>query len=195
MRSTQSYQRGKLPAALLAAARQIMDESGLESVGLREASRRVGVSATAAYRHFASKEDLLASLAAEGFRELAAAMESATGAANFLTRVGVAYIEFAHQNPGLFRLMFGPLLVNRAKYPPLLAATLHVEALLLRGVASADQQPLDDNLAAMAAWGLAHGISHLIVDGFFSPARATDQAEEILAKIRLPRRPISESVQ
>jgi AcrR family transcriptional regulator len=193
MNSTRPYRHGNLPAALLAAARQILDENGLQAVGLRETARRVGVSATAAYRHFTSKEDLLASLAAEGFRDLAAAMQSATRGANPLTRAGLAYIEFAHQNRGLFRLMFGPVLAERAKYPTLQAATAGVEALLLRGVADIDQRPLDDNHAAMAAWGLVHGLAHLIVDGFFPAARATLQAEEILAKIKLPRPPATEA--
>jgi AcrR family transcriptional regulator len=187
MHSTRPYRHGNLPAALLGAARQILDENGLQAVGLRETARRVGVSATAAYRHFTSKEDLLASLAAEGFHELAAAMQSATRGANPLTRAGLAYIEFAHQNRGLFRLMFGPVLAERAKYPTLQAATTGVEALLLRGVADVDQRSLEDNHAAMAAWGLVHGLAHLIVDGFFPAARATAQAEEILGKIKLPR--------
>ena len=192
MNSRRSYRHGNLPAALLAAARQILDENGLQAVGLRETARRVGVSATAAYRHFTSKEDLLASVAAEGFHELAAAMQSASRGANPLSRAGLAYIEFADQNRGLFRLMFGPVLAERTKYPALQAATAGVEALLLRGVADLDQRPLNDNLAAMAAWGLVHGLSHLIVDGFFPAARAAVQAEEILAKIRLPRPPASE---
>ncbi len=193
MNSRRSYRHGNLPAALLAAARQILDENGLQAVGLRETARRVGVSATAAYRHFTSKEDLLASVAAEGFHELAAAMQSASRGANPLSRAGLAYIEFADQNRGLFRLMFGPVLAERTKYPTLQAATAGVEALLLRGVADLDQRPLNDNLAAMAAWGLVHGLSHLIVDGFFPAARASVQAEEILAKIRLPRPPTSEA--
>jgi AcrR family transcriptional regulator len=192
MNSRRSYRHGNLPAALLAAAREILDENGLQAVGLRETARRVGVSATAAYRHFTSKEDLLASVAAEGFHELAAAMQSASRGANPLSRAGLAYIEFADQNRGLFRLMFGPVLAERTKYPTLQAATAGVEVLLLRGVTDLDQRPLNDNLAAMAAWGLVHGLSHLIVDGFFPAARAAVQAEEILAKIRLPRPPASE---
>jgi AcrR family transcriptional regulator len=192
MDSTRPYRHGNLPAALLSAAREILDEDGLRAVGLRETSRRVGVSATAAYRHFTSKEDLLASVAAEGFRELAAAMQSATRGATPLTRAGLAYIEFADQNRGLFRLMFGPVLAERAKYPSLQAASADVEAMLVSGVADLDQRPLHDNLAAMAAWGLVHGLAHLIVDGFFPAARATLQAEEILAKIRLPKPPASE---
>jgi AcrR family transcriptional regulator len=191
MQATRPYRHGNLPAALLAAAREILDENGLHSVGLRETARRVGVSATAAYRHFASKDDLLASVAAEGFRELAAAMEGTTRGPSPLTRAGLAYIEFAHQNPGLFRLMFGPLLAERAKYPSLQAASTGVETLLMRGVADVDQRKFDDNLAAMAAWGLVHGLSQLIVDGYFPAAQTVGQAEEILVKIRLPRPPAS----
>ena len=192
MDSMRSYRHGNLPVALLAAAREILDENGMHAVGLRETARRVGVSATAAYRHFTNKEDLLASVAAQGFHELAEAMQGATRGADPLTRGGLTYIEFANQNRGLFRLMFGPVLAERTKYPTLQAATAGVEALLLRGVADLDQRPLNDNLAAMAAWGLVHGLSHLIVDGFFPAARAAVQAEEILAKIRLPRPPASE---
>jgi AcrR family transcriptional regulator len=192
MRSSRPYRHGNLPAALVAAARQILDESGMQAVGLRETARRVGVSATAAYRHFASKEDLLASVAAEGFRELGEAMKSATRGPSLLSRAGLAYIEFAQHNRGLFRLMFGPVLAERAKYPALKAATDAVGDLLLRNVADVDQRPLDENAAAMAAWGLVHGLSYLFVDGFTSAAQAMGLAEEILAKTRLPRPPPSD---
>jgi AcrR family transcriptional regulator len=192
MDSPRPYRHGNLPTALLTAAREILDENGLQAVGLRETARRVGVSATAAYRHFTNKEDLLASVAAEGFRELAAAMQGATRGATPLTRAGLAYIEFANQNRGLFRLMFGPVLAERTKYPGLHAASAGVEALLLRGVVDVDPRSLNDNPAAMAAWGVVHGLAHLIVDGFFPAARATTQAEEILTKIRLPKPPGSE---
>jgi AcrR family transcriptional regulator len=193
MRSMRPYRHGNLPAALVAAARQILDESGMQAVGLRETARRVGVSATAAYRHFSSKEELLASVSAEGFRELGAAMEGATQGPSPLSRAGLAYVEFAQQNRGLFRLMFGPVLAERAKYPALQSATDGVEALLLRGVADLDQRPLHHNLAAMGAWGLVHGLSHLVVDGFIPAARASGLAEEILAGTRLPKPPFPES--
>ena len=48
-----------LPNALRAAARAILEEAGPDAVGLRETARRVGVSTTAAYRHFANKEIFL----------------------------------------------------------------------------------------------------------------------------------------
>src|SRR6202789_3221718 len=145
-----SYRHGTLPVALLAAVREIRDENVLQAVGLRETARRVGVSATAAYRHFTNKEDLLASVAAQGFHELAEAMQGATRGANPLIRGGLAYIEFANQNRGLFRLMFGPVLAERSKYPALQAASAGVEAMLVRGVTDLDSRSLNDNLAAMA---------------------------------------------
>jgi AcrR family transcriptional regulator len=144
--------RGNLPNALRAAARQILDEAGSDAVGLREASRRVGVSATAAYRHFTGKEDLLASVAAEGFRELAAAIETGTTGSYPLGGVGLAYFNFALRKPGLFRLMFGPILVERAKYPKLNEAASAVFGLLQRITVSADEWPHEGS--GMAAWGL-----------------------------------------
>ena len=75
--------------------------------------------ATAAYRHFANKEHLLASVAAEGLRELAAAMVRGATGSDPLGGVGLAYFDFALQKRGLFRLMFGPILLERAKYPEL----------------------------------------------------------------------------
>jgi hypothetical protein len=106
--SQRSYHRGNLPTALRAAARAILDEAGPDDIGLREVARRVGLSATAVHRHFTSKEDLLASVAADGFRELAAAIETGTTGSYPLGGVGLAYFNFALRKPGLFRLMFGP---------------------------------------------------------------------------------------
>ena len=171
------YRHGNLPNALRAAARAILDEAGPEIVGLRETARRVGVSATAAYRHFASKEDLLASVAAEGFRELTAAMEAAATGPDPLIGVGLAYVEFALQKKGLFRLMFGPILVERSKYPALNdAATAAFDC--VQRVAGGSGR--DEAAASMAAWGLVHGLSALFIDDLVPRDRARVLAEEIL---------------
>ena len=173
------YRHGNLPNALRAAARAILDESGPEIVGLRETARRVGVSATAAYRHFSSKEDLLASVAAEGFRELTAAMEAAAEGPDPLIGLGLAYVEFALQKRGLFRLMFGPILVERAKYPALNEAANAAFDCVQR-VASGVDNGREDAAASMAAWGLVHGLSALFIDDLVPEGRARILAEEIL---------------
>jgi AcrR family transcriptional regulator len=174
------YRHGNLPNALRAAARAILDEAGPEAVGLRETARRVGVSATAAYRHFSSKEDLLASVAAEGFRELTAAMEAAANGPDPLIGLGLAYVEFALQKRGLFRLMFGPVLVERAKYPSLNEAANAAFDCVQRIASGAAGGRQEDNASSMAAWGLVHGLSALFIDDLVPASRARDLAEEIL---------------
>jgi AcrR family transcriptional regulator len=135
---------------LRAAARAILDEAGPHIVGLRETARRVGVPATAAHRHLTKKEALLASVAAEGFRELAAAMETgATWSSDPLGRVGLAYFDFALQKRDLFRLMFGSILVERAKYPELNEAASAVFGLLQRIAFSDDEGPREGDATGM----------------------------------------------
>jgi AcrR family transcriptional regulator len=172
-----------------AAARSILDEAGPDAVGLRETARRVGVSATAAYRHFESKEDLLASVAAEGFRELAAAMRTAADSDDPLRGVGPAYVDFALQKRGLFRLMFGPILVEREKYPSLNEAVNDALGVFQRAVSGAEGKPSDESPATLAAWGLAHGLSALFIDGLVPESKARDMAEQILVRGATSERP------
>jgi AcrR family transcriptional regulator len=147
-----------LPNALRAAARNILDEAGPDFVGLQETARRVGVSVTVAYRHFASKEDLLASVASEGFRELAAAIERVATESDPLSRVGLAYFNFALRKRGLFGLMFGPILVERTKYPELNGAASAVFGLLKRVAVSADR----------GGNGPGCGLRSMIIDGLLA---------------------------
>jgi len=176
------YRHGNLPNAMRAAARAILDEAGPDGVGLRETARRVGVSATAAYRHFENKDDLLASVAAEGFRELAAAMRAAADSSDPLSGVGPAYVDFALQKRGLFRLMFGPILVERQKYPALNEAVNEALGVFQRAVSGAEDKPHDESPATLAAWGLAHGLSALFIDGLVPESKARDMAEQILVR-------------
>jgi AcrR family transcriptional regulator len=176
------YRHGDLPNAMRAAARAILDEAGPEAVGLRETARRVGVSATAAYRHFASKEDLLASVAAEGFQELTTDMKAAMEGPDPAVAMGLAYVEFALKKRGLFRLMFGPILVERKKYPKLDQAAAIAFDLLLSAVGGGDEKPREDSAEAIAAWGLAHGLSSLFIDGLVPEGRARMLAEQIFVQ-------------
>jgi AcrR family transcriptional regulator len=81
----------EITVAIRAAARALLDEAGLDAVGLRLIARRIGVSEAAPYRHFSTKEDLLASVAAEGFRELTAALDAVAKGPDPRTQLGLAY--------------------------------------------------------------------------------------------------------
>ena len=178
-----SIRHGDLPNAILAAACAILDEeAGPHEVGLRETARRVGVSATAAYRYFPSREDLLASVAAEGFRELAAAIDSARKGPDSLIGPSLAYVEFALRRRGLFRLMFGPILVERTKYPQLEEAAAVALDALRRSIAVGNESLYEQDTTAMAGWGLIHGLSSLLIDGLVPEASARGLAERILGR-------------
>ena len=120
-----------------------------------------------------AKKILFAFVAAQGFRELRAAMKDAAakgaGGPGALSRRGVAYIQFAAQNCGLFRVMFGEILVEREKYPVLDAAVSAVVS---------DFLVRDKHSAAVTAWGLIHGLAHLVIDGFIPASQARTMAEK-----------------
>ena len=106
--SSGPYHHGNLRNALLAAARDLLEERGPSSLGLREIARRVGVSAPSAYHHFPSLDAIAVGLAEQGAAEMAQCLKvPASGDKSRLLRIGEAYVGFARANPALYRLMFG----------------------------------------------------------------------------------------
>jgi AcrR family transcriptional regulator len=69
-RQRKTYHHGILPAALVAAAKALIIERGLDGFTLREAARRVGVTHVAAYRHYSDRRALLAAVSESGFHKL-----------------------------------------------------------------------------------------------------------------------------
>src|SRR6185312_8546459 len=96
---------------LLKTAGRMLEDQGPDALSLRDVARKLGVSHNAPYRHFATRDDLLAALATEGFRALGEATLKARSAAgpddNAVNWMGLAYIDFALKNPARYRLMFG----------------------------------------------------------------------------------------
>lgn len=166
--SEKPYHHGDLRAALLDAADALLDQGGDGAVSLREAARMAGVSATAAYRHFADKEALLAALALRGFEAFGAAMQAAVAAGDVPPHVarGRAYLRFALARPGRFRLMFGPLLARAGEHPALLAAS--------QAAFGALQANAGDRDAAIRSWGMVHGLAHLMLDRAIPGAEAPE---------------------
>ncbi|MEE1942131.1 TetR/AcrR family transcriptional regulator [Streptomyces sp. TRM 70361] len=112
------YHHGDLRNALIEAATELARAGGPEAVVLRAAARRVGVSPTAAYRHFTGQGDLLRAVKARGQRWLADTMEEVAGelardaggagaaAEERIRAMGLGYLRFALAEPGLFRAAF-----------------------------------------------------------------------------------------
>jgi AcrR family transcriptional regulator len=77
MKRPDGYHHGNLRQALLDAARDLVHESGVESLTLRKVARRAGVSTGAPYHHFADKADLVYALARQSLEQLDQASEAA----------------------------------------------------------------------------------------------------------------------
>ena len=150
---------------MLAAGLSLLEQRGPAQVSLREAARVAGVSHNAPYRHFDSREALLAALATDGFEALGTAMERAGEGKEGLERLralGIAYIAFARERPAVYLLMFGPEL-EKDGFPALkTVAERSFES--LRQAINAVAPEAARRAGAIGAWALVHGLSHLIAD-------------------------------
>lgn len=165
------YHHGNLRTALIESGLAALEQNGSGEISLRAIAREVGVSANAAYRHFANKDALLGALAAEGFRRFAArqaeAAQACAGTREMRAATGKAYVAFAQAHPALFRLMFSRLLYLSESEDLKQAASAAFQA-LLQSSAQQAQAPVGSERALMMAlsnWSMVHGLSHLLLDG------------------------------
>lgn len=171
------FHHGDLPGALVATATSLISERRGPNFSLREVAECVGVSHTAAYRHFAAKADLLAEVATRGFDRLDRAMAkqriSRDGRLDVpatLRAMGFAYIEFAERHVGAYRVMFLPELCDTTRHPALTKAASAALARLADVVRlGCTDGSLRDDLPppelAAAIWAAQHGHAVLLLDG------------------------------
>ncbi|MBL8949172.1 MAG: TetR/AcrR family transcriptional regulator [Myxococcaceae bacterium] len=182
------YHHGNLRDALVRAAEQQIARSGDIALPLRDVARLVGVSHAAAYRHFDSKQALLAEVAARGFEALTVALTAGAargrGPAERLVEAAVGYVSFALEQPGAYRVMFHATLKPFTRFPRLAEASLAalevLRALVREGLATKAFSGEAD-AAVMATWALVHGQALLVLDGQLSGPFGIDAAQGALA--------------
>ncbi|SDT09395.1 transcriptional regulator, TetR family [Halopseudomonas xinjiangensis] len=180
------YHHGQLRGTLLKAARETLEQNGASALSLRDLARRIGVSHAAPYRHFASRDDLLAALAEKGFHELAERLRADAGKGGTLKGMGLAYVEFATGNPSLYKLMFSPGL-DRTKPESLAEAARSAFELLQTQSGSSER----DQSGTLAAWSLVHGLSQLLIDRLVSDELLQSEplsrlVESVLGHLQVP---------
>ncbi|MBW4720384.1 TetR/AcrR family transcriptional regulator [Saccharothrix obliqua] len=181
-----TYHHGDLRGALLDAAESLVRERGVDGWSLREASARVGVSPSAAYHHFASRDVLVRTLADRVLAGLGRRMANAAARADPAQRVvaaGRAYVRWAVEDPSVARLVF-----RGGSAEPAAAVTPHphdvlsaeLDRLAEAGVLSASARAG----AEYVVWAALHGLATLLVDGLVhvDGPRALDREAERLVR-------------
>ncbi len=165
-----AYHHGNLRQALIESGLRLIQEKGIRALTLREIGSRLGVSRSAAYRHFADKAELLSAICEAGFIAFGDALEQAKcrAAPDFTSRMqamGVAYVKFANDHRAHFEVMFSDSPdSDRAPSPAGDRAFRILQQTIEEGQQSGDVRPGDSKLIARAVWAQIHGISVLQLD-------------------------------
>jgi AcrR family transcriptional regulator len=187
------YHHGDLRPALVDAAIDVIAERGVRGFSLAEASRRLGVTTAAPYRHFADRDELLATVAVRALGVFAAMLADAADAAGApaqrLAAMAGAYVRFAAQQRPLFDTIFNSGL-DKSRYPELQRAWEPVDALLAVVREVCDGDAAEAEALADAVEASAHGYATLLIDGEYgegpdavnaAAAKATASARALIA--------------
>jgi AcrR family transcriptional regulator len=160
-----------LREACLAKAFAIINTSGVEKLSVREVARRLGVSHQAPYRHFASRDHLLAEIVRRAFADFAAALRAVRctedPAADALA-MGFAYVRFGMTEPLKYRLMFGGSLPDPHAHPEMMQGSRDAFEVLRTTLARMSEvrgqtphrEAIDSE--ALFAWSSLHGVVSLL---------------------------------
>ncbi|EGD54015.1 TetR/AcrR family transcriptional regulator [Gordonia neofelifaecis] len=172
-----AYHHGDLARALIEAGLEATRTGGPDALTIRSATRMVGVSPNAAYRHFPARSALLDAVSDAVQQRMADAMAAADpglGPRERLRGVGLGYIAFALTEPGWFSVSFFgdgvPGGQKLAATPPFRALTSSLDLLVHTGELPADRR----RSAGWACWSAVHGFAELALRG---PLQTTDRDE------------------
>jgi AcrR family transcriptional regulator len=178
------YHHGELRGALLDGAEALVRERGVDGWSLREASVRIGVSPSASYHHFDSREALVNALSERVIARLGERLSQAAGRARGgqqqrLIAYGRSYVRWTLEDPAVARLVFSANHTVRATpispHPhDVLAAEL--DQLVDAGGLTASARPG----AEFVVWAAVHGLATRLIDGLISldSQRAVDREAE-----------------
>ena len=157
---------GALREVCIVAAQQVIAERGLENLSMREVARKLGVSHQAPYKHYASRDHLLAEVMRRCFQRFANhldAREHCDAPEEDLAALGRQYLSYAQENPLEYRLMFSTPWPEPAEHPDLVRDAIHTFDILrqvlgrLYGTSPVKRDQLD--LDALFVWSSMHGLA------------------------------------
>ncbi|WP_448549136.1 TetR/AcrR family transcriptional regulator [Thalassotalea fusca] len=191
-----SYHHGDLKQTLLDAATEMINIHGIEQLSLRKLAESVGVSRTAAYHHFADKNDLLCAIASQGFckwrEQTDQLVHDTTLSTEDKYRAFVhQYLKFATENANTYDLMFGRAIwkdnnsteeLRSVAYPCFDYQVTMAKQWQAQGLLPNNEQSLR---LAQVIWGTLHGIARLIIDGIYTDASNITEMGECAVRLLL----------
>ncbi|MCI4663719.1 MAG: TetR/AcrR family transcriptional regulator [Neomegalonema sp.] len=165
----EKHHHGSLREALIRETRRLVSLHGVEGFTIADACRAAGVSTAAPYKHFGSREELIAEVSALGFEELTERMNAAcaqhpANSIEALIAMGQAYLGFVSADPEMFHLMWGATRqkfkndtveeTGRACFQRLVDAIEPVRTAL-------NLETVDTLEIALALWSGIHGLAGL----------------------------------
>lgn len=160
-------------------ARDLYLTEGLAGLSMRRIAERVGVSATALYRHFEDKEALLMAVVQAGFERFTSyLMRGLAGKSpgERLALTGQGYLRFALENPSYYRIMFmsSRETIGYDRFPARSKEKLSTSFQLLVDRTRECQdagliRPGDPHEVAVVIWAFVHGLVSLYLTGHMGP--------------------------
>lgn len=185
-----------LKDALVDEAFSIIEEKGVEHLSLREVARRLGVSHQAPYKHFPSRDHILAAVVARCYSEFADHLQARPVSAEpfeDLGQMGLAYLEYARSNPLQYRLMFNTALPDGAEHTNMLDQAQFAFSILKDRLGTMQlrdpHHPISDPAKhdALFIWSALHGLASLMQSDVTGTV-GLDEAEQAVAVERMMRR-------
>lgn len=169
------YHHGDLKTALVDTAIEVIAERGVQGFSLAEASRRLGVAASAPYAHFPDRDALLAAVAVRAYGRLGAEvlpeMNRLAAPADQLAELTRGYVRFAAANRALFAVLYEAGL-DKARHPAIGAAERPVMDAFMAAVRAICPGGTGADDLATALEATAHGHVMLLLDTEPAPGEA-----------------------
>lgn len=186
------YHHGDLKRALLTAAEEILAQHGSDGLTMRDLSKRVGVSRTAAYHHFRDRADLLAALATDGINELLRLAQEVVDDTSCtphqrLEGLMLTYVRYAADHPEKYKLMMSNDGWQKAADTALQQLARNAFRQYVGWITQFSEAGLfytsDPLRTAQLTWATLHGMSRMLMDGIIS--RHSDLEEIVRYGIKI----------
>ena len=157
----QKYHHGNLRDDILKAAYSFVKVNGYAAMSLRGIADQCNVSATAIYRHYETKEHLLADVVVKGFVEFNMSVEGEEE--DDIFQRSENYLAFAFDNYNIYDLLFSQSVVEFLKFPQILEVADKAFESLLESVKEHDKSlnDLSASNKAIHIWSFLHGMSSI----------------------------------